>query len=93
MSSVPLVRNFQPLDQLEASLVQSFRDVTQAQHRFPVLLREFDLRRGWQAYGNNDCAEWLNWRCGISRTTCITGPTAARRACRTSCWSAARTTR
>ncbi|HEX7036880.1 MAG TPA: DUF222 domain-containing protein [Pseudomonadales bacterium] len=69
MPAVPLVRDFQPLEQLEASLVQSFREVTQAEHRFLMLLREFDLRRGWEPYGNNDCAEWLNWRCGISRTT------------------------
>ncbi len=63
------VLNLQPLEQLESSLVQSLREVTQAEHRSLVLLREFDLRRGWEAYGNNDCAEWLNWRCGISRTT------------------------
>src|SRR5690606_2857818 len=35
------------------------------------LLREFALRQGWRAYGNNDCAEWLNWRCGIGRTTAL----------------------
>jgi len=40
-----------------------------ATHRFLALLREFDLRQGWRAYGNGDCAEWLNWKCGISRVT------------------------
>jgi len=34
-----------------------------------VLLREFDLRQGWKPYGNNDCAEWLDWKCGLSRVT------------------------
>ena len=34
-----------------------------------MLLREFDLRQGWKAYGNVDCADWLNWRCGIARVT------------------------
>jgi len=67
--NAPLVRDFQPLEQLEHSLVESWRRVTQAEHRFLELLREFDLRQGWREYGNNDCAEWLNWRCGICRTT------------------------
>jgi hypothetical protein len=69
MAAVPLVRNFEPLETLESRLIQSLRGVTRAEHQFLVLLREFDLRRGWASYGNNDCAEWLNWKCGISRTT------------------------
>ncbi|MFX3657639.1 MAG: DUF222 domain-containing protein [bacterium] len=69
MSTTSLVRPFRPIDELESHLVDSFREATQAEHRFLVLLREFDFRRGWEAYGNHDCAEWLNWRCGISRTT------------------------
>jgi hypothetical protein len=69
MNAVPVVRGFQPIDALESRLVQSLREVTQAEHKSLRLLREFDLRRGWEAYGNSDCAEWLNWRCGIARTT------------------------
>lgn len=61
--------SFCRIDDLESSLIESWREVSQATHRFLVLLREFDLRQGWRAYGNNDCAEWLNWRCGISRVT------------------------
>jgi hypothetical protein len=64
-----VVRPFQPIDDLEKDLVDSWRAVSQATHGFLTLLREFDLRQGWQAYGNNDCAEWLNWRCGIARNT------------------------
>jgi len=67
--NAPLVRDFRPLEQLEHSLIESWRRVTQAEHRFLELLREFDLRQGWREYGNSDCAEWLNWRCGICRTT------------------------
>ena len=63
------VLSFRPIDELEASLVASAREVTQATHRFLVLLREFDLRQGWEAYGNADCADWLTWKCGISRVT------------------------
>lgn len=69
MNTSPLVRDFRPLDELESSLVTSWREVTQAEYRFLKLLQEFNMRRGWEVYGNNDCAEWLNWRCGISRTT------------------------
>src|SRR4030095_559015 len=60
---------FQPIDDLEASLVASWREVSQATHRFLVLLRELDLRQGCKPYGTNDCAEWLNFRCGIARVT------------------------
>jgi len=63
------VLSFRPIDDLEATLIESWRDVSQATHRFLVLLREFDLRQGWKAYGNVDCADWLNWRCGIARVT------------------------
>src|SRR4030095_229847 len=63
------VVSFRPIDDLESSLIASWQEVTQATHRFIVLLREFDLRQGWKSYGNIDCAEWLNWKCGISRVT------------------------
>lgn len=65
------VEDFRPLDALETDLVATWRDVSRITYRFLMLLREFDLRQGWRAYGNNDCAEWLNWRCGIGRTTAL----------------------
>jgi len=46
--NAPLARDFQPLDELEASLIESWRRVSQAEHRFLELLREFDLRQGWR---------------------------------------------
>ena len=64
-----LVKPFVSLDSLEDDLVESWQVVSQATQRFLRLLREFDLRQGWRASGNTDCAGWLNWRCGISRTT------------------------
>jgi Domain of unknown function (DUF222) len=63
------VLSFRPIDELEATLLDSWREVSKVTHRFLALLREFDLRQGWRAYGNADCAEWLNWKCGISRVT------------------------
>ena len=70
MSATPsTVLSFRPSDALEATLIESWREVSKSTHRFLILLREFDLRQGWKAYGNADCAEWLNWKCGISRVT------------------------
>ena len=65
------IRIFSGMDDLEVNLVESWRGVTQSLHHFLKLLREFDLRQGWRSYGLNDCAEWLNWKCGISRMTAI----------------------
>src|SRR5512134_378775 len=68
-SAQSTVLSFRPIDDLEATLIESLREVSKATHRFLALLREFDLRQGWKGYGNADCAEWLNWKCGISRVT------------------------
>jgi Domain of unknown function (DUF222)/HNH endonuclease len=67
-TAVPITR-FEPIDALEAHLVDSWKSVCRATHQFLKLLGEFDLRQGWRAYGNVDCADWLNWKCGISRMT------------------------
>ena len=69
MPDSALIYPFQPIDDLETSLVDSWHAVSRATHRFFCLLREFDLRQGWKAYGNTDCAQWLDWRCGICRNT------------------------
>jgi hypothetical protein len=34
-----------------------------------VLIREFDIRQGWKAWLFNNCAEWLNFKCGMSLGT------------------------
>jgi len=31
-----------------------------------MLVREFDDRMGWAKWGHRTCAEWLEWRCGMS---------------------------
>ena len=60
---------FKQIDDLEQALIASLEEVSRATHRFLALLREFDLRQGWKEYGNTDCAQWLSWRCGITRGT------------------------
>lgn len=37
--------------------------------RWLGLLAEFDARAGWEHLGHASCADWLAWRCSISRTT------------------------
>lgn len=36
-----------------------------AQHRFLVLIAEFDDAEGWSGAAVQGCAHWLNWKCGI----------------------------
>ena len=43
--------------------------MNQDEYRFLVMVREFDIRQGWRAYQFNNCAEWLNMKCGISPGT------------------------
>ena len=67
--NAPTIIPFRPLAELEANLLDSWMGVTQATYQFLVLLREFDLRQGWAEWGSADCADWLNWKCGINRST------------------------
>jgi len=34
-------------------------------HRFLMLIAEYDNRKGWSDGGTQSCAHWLNYRCGI----------------------------
>lgn len=57
------------LGQLEADLVSLAEHINASEYEFLVLLREFDLRQGWKPYLFNNCAEWLNMKCGIAPNT------------------------
>ncbi|MGK0256766.1 MAG: hypothetical protein ACI96M_000194 [Candidatus Azotimanducaceae bacterium] len=46
----PVVR-LGAINDLETALADSWLSVTQATYRFLVLLREFEMRQGWRAYG------------------------------------------
>ena len=58
-----------PIDLLESEIVTLHAHLCAEEYQFLVKLREFDLRRGWEAYHFNHCAEWLNMKCGISLST------------------------
>ena len=57
------------LDQLEEDIISLASRINAAEYEFLVLVREFDLRQGWKAYHFNNCAEWLNMKCGIAPGT------------------------
>jgi hypothetical protein len=39
--------------------------INAANHRFLMLIAEFDRRQGWSDSVTQSCAHWLNWKCGI----------------------------
>jgi hypothetical protein len=53
------------LDQLEDDIITLSSHANSIEYEFLVLVREFDLRQGWKAYLFNNCAEWLNMKCGM----------------------------
>ncbi|MDE0178568.1 MAG: hypothetical protein OXP36_08200 [Gammaproteobacteria bacterium] len=66
------VATLQPLESIADDLVSSCRTISRHGYRLLVLLREFDMRRGYrEARGKGRCAadsaEWLDARCGIGR--------------------------
>ncbi len=54
------------LEQLEAELVSFSGRLNRMEYQFLLLIREFDIRQGWKAWQFNHCAEWLNFKCGLS---------------------------
>ena len=47
------------LDDLEDQIINLAARINASEYEFLVLLREFDLRQGWKAWGCLDCAAWL----------------------------------
>jgi len=57
------------IDQLETDIISLSQQINAKEYEFLVLLREFDLRQGWKPYHFNNCAEWLNFKCGMDLST------------------------
>ncbi len=57
------------LDDLEDEIISLAARINAEEYEFLLLVREFDLRQGWKAYHFNNCAEWLNMKCGIAPGT------------------------
>ena len=50
---------------MQAVQVISRRSLDDMETEIITLVREFDLRQCWRAYYFNNCAEWLNMKCGV----------------------------
>ena len=57
------------IDQLETEIISLSEQINSKEYEFLVLIREFDLRQGWKPYHFNNCAEWLNFKCGMDLST------------------------
>lgn len=53
------------LDNLEARITEVCDHINAAAFRFLELVAEFDRTQGWARHGLANCAQWLNWQCGI----------------------------
>jgi hypothetical protein len=58
-----------PLPELESRITELAGHLNAAEHRFLVLLAEFDRREGWADGATRSCAHWLSWKCGIELGT------------------------
>ena len=54
------------LQELASEICSLAGHINAANHRFLVLVAEFDKRNGWADAGAQSCAHWLNWKCGIA---------------------------
>src|SRR5690348_8173003 len=54
-----------PIDDLASEICTLAGHINAANHRFLVLIAEFDRRKGWAEGATQSCAHWLNWKCGI----------------------------
>ena len=51
---------------LEDQITELAAHINAATWRLLALIREYDLRSGWNGGGTKSCAHWLNWKCGIA---------------------------
>lgn len=58
-----------PTERLEVEITALGAHLAAATCRWLLLVGEFDRRQGWWAWGCNDCAHYLNWKCGVDRRT------------------------
>jgi hypothetical protein len=55
-----------PLDELAGEICTLSGHINAANHRFLLLIAEFDRRNGWSDGATQSCAHWLNWKCGVA---------------------------
>lgn len=55
-----------PIHELAADICTLAGRINAANHRWLLLIAEFDRREGWSDSSTQSCAHWLNWKCGIA---------------------------
>src|SRR6185436_11222268 len=55
-----------PIEELAAEICTLTGHINAANHRWLLLIAEFDRRNGWSDSATQSCAHWLNWKCGIA---------------------------
>ena len=56
-----------PIAELEAQITELAGHLNAANHRWLMLIAEFDRREGWADGTTTSCAHWLSWKCGLDR--------------------------
>ena len=62
---VSLPRSERSVTDLAAEITELTGHLNAANHRWLMLIAEFDRRSGWADWATQSCAHWLNWKCGI----------------------------
>jgi hypothetical protein len=55
------------IDELEAQITELAGHLNASNHRWLLLIAEFDRREGWGDGSTQSCAHWLSWKCGLDR--------------------------
>ena len=55
-----------PIHELAADICTLAGRINAANHRWLLLIAEFDRRKGWSDGLTQSCAHWLNWKCGVA---------------------------
>ena len=54
------------IDELASEICTLAGHINAANHRWLLLVAEYDRRDGWSDGATQSCAHWLNWKCGIA---------------------------
>lgn len=54
------------IDEIAADICTLAGHLNAANHRWLLLIAEYDRRNGWSDGATQSCAHWLNWKCGIA---------------------------